>query len=541
MQKILSKIEKIIDQIFEIEVNVLVWAGVFASIIGSRILIERIIIPSEDSAAAVLTDYLHNIFFFLIAYLIIWLFLSKILKIKPQKLAMLFLGVSWLVVLPPLFDIVKTNGGVFWSFYALDSLSGIWGEFKTFFGNLPSGIVYFGTKIVFILTIVLVFGLIQLRTKKLVKSFLGAFLTYATLFFMGTFPSWFAFIYYYFTQTGNFGDIQGFKIAQLFGAPAKIFGVYFGNLAFSFPYNLDLVYFAFFLLLLAGLFWVMNRQKFIAIIGNARFPQIIFHSGLFCIGLGLGYLAYPSNFNVTIFSFFATFDLLISVWLAWLASVIVNDIYDYEIDKISNTWRPLQKGVFEKKEYFELGILLFGLSILGGLVVDVKFALLLFFYQFLAWIYSARPFRLKKFPIIATFVSSMALLLVIFMGFILFSGDQNIVGLSWRIILLLVISLTLSLPIKDFKDIEGDRKYEIYTIPVIFGEERGRLIVATSIFISFMLSVFMLNEFRLFWWAMLFGGLAFWFVLSKKPHQLFWWVLGVIFVYGLILVKTLFL
>jgi 4-hydroxybenzoate polyprenyltransferase len=219
---------------------------------------------------------------------------------------------------------------------------------------------------------------------------------------------------------------------------------------------------------------------------------------------------------------------------------VLNDLVDLEVDKISNNRRPLLAGIYKHKEYAQLGYAFFGLSLLGGLVVGFKFFSIMLVYQFLAWAYSAKPYRLKRFPLIATLLSAAVLILVLFAGFTLFSGDNNIQGLSWRVILLFLIALTLSLPIKDFKDIEGDKKEGIWTIPVIFGEENGRLIVATGIFISFMASVFLLNEFRLFWWAIILGALSFWIVLTKKPRQLFWWVLGTVSVYGLILVKILF-
>ncbi len=256
--------------------------------------------------------------------------------------------------------------------------------------------------------------------------------------------------------------------------------------------------------------------------------------------MGLGLLAYPENFNLNFFSGLAAIVFLASVWLAWKASVIVNDLYDFEIDIISNAERPLQKGTFEKKEYAQLGIIFFILSVFGALLISQKHFFLLLLYQFLAWAYSAGPFRLKRFPGVATLVSACASLLILFAGFTLFSGDQNLHGLSWRIIFLMLFSLTLSLPIKDFKDIEGDKKNGIWTIPVIFGEEKGRLIVGAGVFLSFVLSVVFLNEFKLFWWALLFGALAFWFVATKKPRQIFWWVMGAVSAYGLILVKITF-
>jgi 4-hydroxybenzoate polyprenyltransferase len=278
----------------------------------------------------------------------------------------------------------------------------------------------------------------------------------------------------------------------------------------------------------------------LAVLKNLRFPQVFFHFGLFFAGMGLGFLAYPDKFTINLFSASAVLSLLIAIFCAWEASVVLNDLVDLEVDKISNNRRPLLAGIYQHKEYAQLGYAFFGLSLLGGLVVGFKFFSIMLVYQFLAWAYSAKPYRLKRFPLIATLLSAAVLILVLFAGFTLFSGDNNIQGLSWRVILLFLIALTLSLPIKDFKDIEGDKKEGIWTIPVIFGEENGRLIVATGIFISFMASVFLLNEFRLFWWAIILGALSFWIVLTKKPRQLFWWVLGTVSVYGLILVKILF-
>jgi 4-hydroxybenzoate polyprenyltransferase len=175
-------------------------------------------------------------------------------------------------------------------------------------------------------------------------------------------------------------------------------------------------------------------------------------------------------------------------------------------------------------------------------MVHYKFGILLFVYQVLAWFYSAEPFRLKRFPLLASFFSALTLLTVFFSGYIFFSPEQNIEHLSWRIIFLLLITYTLSLPIKDFKDIAGDKKDGVRTIPVIFGEERGRLIVASGIFISFILSIFFINESRLFWWAVIFGSASFLVMTNKKihPRKVFWWILPLIMVYGLIALKIIF-
>ncbi|OGI35460.1 MAG: hypothetical protein A2259_02430 [Candidatus Moranbacteria bacterium RIFOXYA2_FULL_43_15] len=533
-----------VEKITEKEVGLNQCVLVFLSVLAIRNFIEQFIaltspVTPEESAI----ELSHNLFFFSLAYLLIWMFISLVLKIKPQKLAYLITWSFLLMLLPPIIDMTRTGGEIYWSFYLLGGPKDLAGYFVSIFGNLPSGIVYFGTKITFLLAIGLISAFVFLKTKNWTKTVLSGIGTYLILFFMGAFPSILFFIYSLFSGKLAISSIQGFHIAQFFGASGKLWGINFESLKYAFAWKLGIIYFPFLILLLTALFFLISREKLLATLRNYRYPQVVYHSGLFLAGLGLGILAYPGNFELTLFSVAAVLTLLISVWLAWFASVVVNDIYDFEIDAISNPERPLQKGVFEPKEYTELGITCFLLSLLGGLTLGFPFAVLLLVYQILAWFYSAPPFRLKKFPLLATFTSALALLMIFFLGYILAADGQDIHSLSWRITLLLLIAYTISLPIKDFKDIKGDKADGIWTIPVIFGEKKGRLIVAINIFTSYVLSVFFLNEMKLFFWAVIFGGLTFWVVVSPKtkPRQLFWPVLFLVFVYGLILVKIVFL
>lgn len=540
----MKKIRQLADQIFETETSAVLFAFSFLSIIFLRVFVEQFVAKSAPIGNYEnVIEFIHNMYFFLTAFVLIWLYLSLILKINPSKLSYLFSWASFLIIFPPLIDMIKTKGEVFWSFYILGSPRELLVQFFTFFGHLPSGIVYFGTKITFILAIILIGALVFLKTQKFLKSLLAATVTYVILFLMGSFPSFFAYFYYFIFEKKSISQIQDFNVAQLFGSPDGILGIQSLGIKYSFAYRLDILYFPFFILALFTLFYIMNREKFWAIMKNFRYPQIIYHSGLLFIGAALGFLQFGDKIKVDIFSFFAVFSLLISVWLAWKASVVVNDVYDLEIDRISNPNRPLPKEIFTLRDYSQFGLICFILSLLGAVSLGFKFLALILVYQIIAWFYSAPPFRLKKFPIVATFISSLASLMVLFMGYILVAQNQSIENLSWRIILLMLISYTLSIPIKDLKDIEGDKKYGIWTIPVILGEEKGKLAIAIGIFISFMLSVFFLNELRLFWWAVLFGIITFFMVVSKKirPERIFWWVLGSVSIYLLVLVKIVFL
>ena len=543
MKKLLKKIEEIILKAEEKNLNPLVWIGGFFGIIAVRLFFDNFLAKIGKVEVGNPTD-IHNLLFFLLAIILLWILLALLINENPFKLGKIMLWGSLVIILPPIFDMLKTGGGTFWSPYLFSDYLALWSQFISFFGNLPTGMLYFGTRILAFLTVLGMAFMIFLKTKNLIKALAGAFLAYLILFLMVGFPSLVAYLYYFLQGGKKVSEISSVDIVQLLASTKPIFGVIFTDaITHMVSFNLNLMYFPILCLALAVLFLLGNKPKLVALIKNARLPQIIGHIGFFAVGMGLGFLAYPDNFELGLFPIFAVLDLILAIILAWVSSVIVNDVYDFEVDKLSNTDRPLPKGIFEAKEYLNLGIIIFFLSLLGGLVVSPKFAGLLFVYQFIAWAYSSEPFRLKNFPVVGTLLGAVDLILVMMIGFTLISGDNNIQGLSWRVILYLLIFLTFFLPIKDFKDIEADKKYRTWTLPVILGEETGRMLLAIWAFISFVASVFFLNEYRLFWWAIIFGSIMFFVLINKKtkPRQFFWWALVIIGGYGLILVKIIFL
>ncbi|MCX6761506.1 MAG: UbiA family prenyltransferase [Candidatus Moranbacteria bacterium] len=534
----MKKLAEFIETILEKKVEPIFWCLTFFGIIEVRLYLDKFIAKSSSPLFDLVVD-IHNLLFFFLTIALVWLILCGVLKKNPFELASFMLWVALAIIFPPIFDLLKTGSEVFWSFYLISAPSDLIWQYGTIFGHLPSGVVYFGTKIVFVIGVILLTGLVYIKTKKFSKTIFTAIGTYSALFLMAAFPS----LFYYFVRVilgKAVFSVYAFEVIQFF-AKSRIFGIELAPV-FALPYNLNLIYFPLCLVILGYFFWKSEPKMFRAAVHNFRYPQVIFHTGLLFLGLGVGFWEYQENFELNLFSLSAVFCVLLSVLLAWEASVVVNDILDYQVDAVSNPERPLQKGIFTTSQYAQFGAIMFFLSIVGAGMVNYKFGILLFIYQVLAWFYSAEPFRLKRFVPIASILSAVTLLTVFFSGFIFFSPEQNLERLSWRIIFLLLITYTVSLPIKDFKDIEGDKKDGVRTIPVIFGEEKGHLIVASGIFLSYVLSVFFINEFRLFWWAILFGSLSFLVVTNKKihPRRVFWWILPLVTIYGLIAVKVVF-
>jgi len=539
----MEKYKNYIEKFFNKKTSLVTWIVSFLSIVFLRCFIEQFLALSKPlSSYEYVLEYIHSLYFFSLAVVSIWLFLSFILKINPVKLSKMFVFSLIFIIFPPLIDMIKTGGEVYWSFYLFSSPQDLFLQYITIFGHLPSAIVYFGTKITFLTVIFLLIIAIRLKTKSYLKAIFSAIVIYSILFFMGSFPSFFYYFYNFLFGSKKFLEIKSFEIYNFFGLFEKILGVDFQNFKYTVAYRVDFIYYILLIFLLGILFWQISSRKFMAVLKNFRYPQLVYHNGLFFIGMAIGFINYPENFNFNIFSIFSIANLVIGICLAWKASVVVNDLNDDKIDAISNPERPLQQGIFSREEYAQFGLVCFLLSILSGFNLGFSFAAIFVVYQIIAWFYSAEPLRLKRFPVIASLISSLATLLMLFLGFILISDEQTIHTLSHRIIFLVIIAGTLSLPIKDFKDIAGDKQDNIKTIPVVFGDKKARVIIASGVFISFVLSVFLLNELRLFWWAMLFGSLAFLTVISEKikPRKIFWPTLGIIFIYGLIMIKVLF-
>ncbi|MDO8529680.1 MAG: UbiA family prenyltransferase [bacterium] len=557
MNRLTKLIEKIITGIEETPTGFLPWIVSFLCVIAARVLIESWINRFQNhSGLFIFYEFTHNLLFFSIAYLLFLILLKKTTGISFSRISNVLLWGYLIILTPPISDYIISGGKGFWSFYAFDGVFGLVKRFFTFFGDKPEIGITYGVRIevAFAVILLFIYSFIKLNLKSasinLIKSAGIALAAYLIFFVLGAFPSYITIAIDGFAK--GFLKVNSVDVAQMFLSPALIFSREIPDIVSSLNIKMSLIYSPVFsLIIILGLF-VYYKEKFIAFLKNMRPPQVVYHFGLATVGVILGTI--PGDFSqrdfwqyVNFFNIISFILLLEAVLLSWLASVVVNDLYDRKIDAKSNVSRPLIKNLFSENEYKILGIILFSFSLLFAAIVNFKIMLILAAYQAIAWIYSAWPFRLKRFAFISTLTSAIASILIVFSGYILSSPQQNIGGFSAGIIILLIFGFTFSLPIKDFKDIEGDRENNARTIPVVFGEYWGKIIVGSGIFVSFLLSVIVFNEPRLFRWAIIFGGLSFWLTVKMRIEgkinyqNIFWWIIGTVSIYGIILVKIIFL
>jgi 4-hydroxybenzoate polyprenyltransferase len=92
----------------------------------------------------------------------------------------------------------------------------------------------------------------------------------------------------------------------------------------------------------------------------------------------------------------------------WISAMLFNDVADFKGDSISNPERPLPSGKFIPEEIKTLAIFFLVLSCLASFAVSYSLFLLILLRSCLGYLYSGKPFRLKKIPLVSTFILALA-------------------------------------------------------------------------------------------------------------------------------------
>lgn len=458
---------------------------------------------------------LHTFVFFLFSFALLLFLLLWGTKEPLEKVSRVLLFGFLVILLPPVIDAIVFHGELSWSFYLFASLAEMPHRFFTFFGENPHIGITTGVRVEVALVLLAIFWYTHTKTKRLTQAVIVTFLAYVLLFFLGTLPSWLAFVF----SPAPLFAVDHLKIAELFLSPEDVFGRSITDLRSALGYKVSLFLVPLLPLLGGGLLFATHKKQLSSLLGNLRLPQIFYHNGLLSLGLLLAVVYTDGYFPLSLFSVLALIVLFSVITSTWLVSVVQNDLIDTHIDTLTNTHRPLVTHVLSKETYTFYGWLLLGYVILAGYLVSPLVPAFLLVYLGLATLYSLPPLRLKRFLGIATFTAAMAGFLILALGYVLLSPTKNLAGLPFSLMTFLVLAYTFLLPLKDLKDTEGDEKDHVYTLPVLLGERRATLFLASSTFLFFLGSIFVMHTPQLFLIALLFGSFAFWVIESSAKEK----------------------
>jgi 4-hydroxybenzoate polyprenyltransferase len=208
---------------------------------------------------------------------------------------------------------------------------------------------------------------------------------------------------------------------------------------------------------------IINKKKinFMKLIrGNNIIPTILLHSvGSYIINPSINNLLKSKEFIVS----------LINSLFIMSSAMIINDIVDIEIDKINSSDKPLVNNSISIKEAYSYLFILLGISqILSFNYLPKNMQILNNISTFNILIYTS---ILKK----ITFIKNISCAFLVSFT-IIFYGLSNTINIDiYKYLLLFVLSNTIFFGsfynevLLDIRDIEGDKKYNIRTIPVKYG------------------------------------------------------------------------
>lgn len=249
--------------------------------------------------------------------------------------------------------------------------------------------------------------------------------------------------------------------------------------------------------------WLCDSRPFISV--HYIFPTIL--------GIFLGHHIYkrPTNYLDSLL-------LLCSVFFSFQTSVITNDINDIRTDRIAEKKTLFSSNSFTTGQYRNLGVYFFILSLIFALVIGYRILLIVLLGHITHFLYSSKPFRLKRFFPLSILMLSFGALLAAIAGYALFEPANPVLSFPLKAALFIVIPLFLGLNFRDLTDYLGDKKTEITTLFTIFGLKKGRLINATLLLLSY-LSIPLILRLPLFFIAAIPLGAASFYFSLKEPFR----------------------
>jgi len=515
-QKIEKLLYRIVEKLENQKIGLTGWLAGFFSVVFLRIFLEIFSTQRNDLLSTEWDFFFfHTPIFYLSEILIFILFAYFLTKEKIEKISRLALFGTFLILLPPILDLVFSSAelGIPTRYREIPPGTSLLGLPKLFFGWMtigPFGLFFegkpdfslsyfesnFGGRIVVLSIAIIFLWYVFLKTKNILKVIFGLFLLYLSGFIISTFPYIFSVI--------------------LKTPPAP--GSFLNNVSVINPsFEEDKILFSLFFILTVFLavlwFYIYNKKKCLAVLKNLK--PVLALQNLAMLGFGI----YLCKIPLQSFTFFDGL-LITGACLSLL-------LYQFS------------GGKFLGEESKNINNILRAASFISAFIVGYAFFVLLFLRALIAHIYFTPPFYLKRFPIIASFLLALVFLLTIFLGYLL-NTSNSILTFPKNLALFILIAFTFGFTAKDIKNYERDKKEKVYTMPVIFGQRQGKIIIGFLIFFVFLLTPFFFFQHfnELILPSILAGILSFW-LLNRKEYRekpLFL----IYFSYGLFFTLTLF-
>ena len=515
-------INKIIDKIEKNDAPFFSWLAFFFVIVLFRFLLESFSGLGYLGQFLTAASFLHFFVWYASVIIFITIVLSLISKEKIEnvsKSVLMFFPVIFVsVVLPFLINepVFGSSSYIFaqnWK-QLFESILGFFFNFHTvFYFSISIRIEIF---LFLLLSAIYVFA----KTKNLFKSLLAAIFCYLIIMFFGSLPSFIVIFQnpLFLHPTASFLNLFYNNFNYLFAGHNYFQSLSSPSYNFWFDLLASSVFFPIFILGLLFSFFLYNKNLLKTVFKNFRWERGAAYVIMSFIGIAVAWKYQGALIQLNFVNIFCLIDLVLSAFLFHLATIFHNDIYDYKIDAVSNQNRPLPSGAMNFDQFKFFAVVFSLLSLIGALILNFYFFILVLASLGLAFLYSSPPLRLKKIFLLNTFLIALAYLFFVMGGFFVALPTATVNDFPINIAVLTVLAVFLAGNFKDVKDFKGDKEQSIATIPSLFGLEKGKKIIGALLFVSAIIFPMFLKISALYFPAIIFGLIFYW-LASKKNYS----------------------
>lgn len=488
------------------ETTITKWVIAFTGIVFIRLFLEQF--SNQSRLGFIESDprtFAHMFLFFLTITIVVALIISIFTKQKNAKVITLALCGLPIIWLAPIIDLLVSGGKGFSMAYMFETHSGIIFNFFTFFGPIKTPGITIGLHIELFISLCAIGWYVWSKRKNLLVTLGAVLLSYTFIFAALSLPGMIFTISHPFSAEGGLPAVVSFMNETVLNS--NIPGNALHNaiaykstsrlLDIGFDTIVSQLFFLFAFVMMLVWSWYSYRNTLKKIFINARPERVLFYLSLFIPAVLYAQVLSPTPTNFIWIDWVGLIVLSVSWFSAWMYAVHINDLYDTDIDKISNPNRPLIKNEVAPDIFHEVGLAWLALSLVGSYVVGYYPFLMNIIFSSAYYIYSAPPLRLKRVPILSSFLNSVTCLATILAGFFFVSPDKMFSAFPAMYALGIVTVFTLNSNIRDLKDIAGDGESGIQTLPVLFGQY-GRHVVGILLALSFMLLPVFLSFYTLY-------------------------------------------
>ncbi len=190
--------------------------------------------------------------------------------------------------------------------------------------------------------------------------------------------------------------------------------------------------------------------------------------------------------SVVVGTFTFSYTLIIAfivIFLICSSGNVINDYFDFRIDKKSMPFRPIPSGRANRQNTFKL----FLITGIVGLVLAYFISLPFFIISIISFIIATTySYKLKKITVVKNIaVSWLAASSFLAAGFI---SNTPVINIALLLLVVIAFLATMGREIlKDIKDVKGDMSAKIQTLPISIGENNSRALAFALIYSAFLL------------------------------------------------------